>query len=86
MTGKQRSTAVRRLKAKGDGVRFTLCGSADAGTGSAGHNAELSRKRANAVIAYLNELGIDSDRFSVSTQLGNDADPELDRCVIIEKQ
>ena len=78
--------AVRRLKAKGDGVRFTLCGSADAGTGSAEHNAELSRKRANAVIAYLNELGIDSDRFSVSTQLGNDADPELDRCVIIEKQ
>ena len=78
--------AVRRLKEKGDGLRFTLCGSADAGTGTAAHNAELSRKRADAVIAYLNELGIGSDSFTVSTQLGNDADPELDRCVMIEKQ
>ena len=77
--------AVRHLKAKGESVRFTLCGSADAGTGSAEHNAELSRKRADAVIAYLKELGIDSDRFTVNTQIGNDADPELDRCVTIEK-
>ena len=35
---------------------------------------------------YLKELGITSDRFSVSTTIGDDQDAELDRCVIIEKQ
>ena len=78
--------AVRRIKAKGEGLKFTLRGSADAGTGTPEINEKLSRERAEAVISYLKELGITSDRFSVSTTIGDDQDAELDRCVIIEKQ
>ena len=78
--------AVRRIKANGGSLKFNLRGGADAGTGTPGRNEELSRARADAVISYLKELGLDSDRFSVTTSVGNDEDPELDRCVIIEKQ
>ena len=78
--------AVRRIKAKGDGAKFTLCGKADSGTGTPERNAELCRERAEAILSYLKELGVSSDKFSVGYNIGEDTDPELDRCVIIEKQ
>ena len=78
--------AVRRIKAKGDGAKFTLCGKADSGTGTPERNAELCRERAEAILSYLKELGVSSDKFTVGYNIGEDTDPELDRCVIIEKQ
>ena len=76
---------VRRINAEDPYVKFSIRGNADAGTGTVARNAELSQQRVDNVIAYMKELGVDPDRFTVNTGLGFDRDSELDRCVIIEK-
>ncbi len=76
---------VRRINAEDPSVKFSIRGNADAGTGTVARNAELSQQRVDNVIAYMKELGVDPDRFTVNTGLGFDRDSELDRCVIIEK-
>lgn len=76
---------VRRVNAEDSGAKFSIRGKADAGTGTAARNAELSKQRVENVISYMKELGVDPDRFTVDTGVGFDTDSELDRCVIIEK-
>lgn len=76
---------VRRVNAEDPSVKFSIRGKADAGTGTVARNAELSQQRVENVIAYMKELGVDPDRFTVNTGVGFDSDSELDRCVIIEK-
>ena len=80
---------AKNIIARGENVTFTLSGNADAGTGSAKRNQQLSQERADYVYKMMTEeLGIDGSRFTVKANGGNDIfdTPELNRAVIIEKQ
>ena len=79
--------AARRILAEGGKVRFRLSGNADSGTGSAARNEYLAKERANTVFSLMEELGVAEDRFDVSYNVSDMFDtPELNRCVIIDRQ
>ena len=79
--------AAKDILAAGGKVRFTLSGNADKGTGTPTRNEFLARERANTVMSLMQEMGVDTDNFSINYGVEDIFDtPELNRCVIIEKQ
>ena len=79
--------AAKDILANGGKVKFTLSGNADKGTGTPTRNEFLARERANTVMNLMHEMGVDTDNFSINYGVEDIFDtPELNRCVIIEKQ
>lgn len=68
---------------------FYITGSADAGTGSASHNAKLSRRRAENIKKQLvRSYGIPASQVVIKASIVSDkhADGRLDRCVLFENE
>ncbi|MBQ6612652.1 MAG: OmpA family protein [Alistipes sp.] len=68
--------------------KIVLVGHADNTTGSQEYNDDISKKRAEAVKAYMMEKGIDEARFDVqwvgaSEEAFVEGDAEINRCVVI---
>lgn len=79
--------AAQAILAHGDNVKFTLAGNADKDTGTPEINERLAKERAEAVCNLMKEMGVSADKFTVSNDVKDIYNtPELNRCVIIEKQ
>ena len=79
--------AAKSILAHGDKVRFTLSGHADSKTGSRARNEKLAAERAATVCNLMQEMGISTDKFTVTSSVEDIFDnPEFNRCVIIDKQ
>lgn len=79
--------AAQTILSHGDNVKFTLAGHADKGTGTQEINEKLAKQRAEAVCKLMKEMGVNSDKFTVSSEVADIYNtPEFNRCVIIEKQ
>ena len=68
---------------------FYITGSADKGTGSASHNAKLSRRRAeNVKKTLVRDYGIPASQVVIKASIVSDkhADGRLDRCVLFENE
>ena len=79
--------AARKILAGGNKVRFTLAGHADSGTGSQARNEQLARERVQTVYNLMKEMGVDPALFTVTSSVEDIfSTPELNRCVIVDKQ
>lgn len=79
---------TKNVIANNDKIKFTVIGSADSKTGTKAGNAKLSQRRAEYIYNLLTgKYGISADNFTVKSLGGvaNNANPELDRAVVIEK-
>ena len=59
--------------------RYTVIGSADAGTGSRETNERLASKRADSIKRVLVEQGVSADMIDIQTQIVESGDPRLMR-------
>lgn len=71
------------------GKKYSVVGAADAATGSATRNKQLSNQRAKAVAdALTGKFGVKADQLDVDSKGGinSGGKPELDRVVIVEQK